>query len=121
LNWFLTAVFIVPLVELALRLPFATALKALSRAGARAVQVVRANAISDHWKEKAMAAYAQKTFLSSVKLAFLMIVLFGVAVILVVALESVASGFQDWRGIAISIVFAGLYLKARGAILRGRL
>jgi hypothetical protein len=123
LNWFLAAVFCVPLVELALRLPFGPALTGLSKAGTRAVRVVRAKSVSDHWKEKAMAAYAQATFLSSLKLAFLLFVLFGVAAMLVVALDSIGSGFQGfilgWQGIALSIVVAGLYLKARKAIFHG--
>ncbi len=125
LNWFLTAILCVLLVELALRLPFAATLAAVSRTGVRAVRVIRAKAVSDHWKEKALAAYAQITFLSSIKLAGLLAVLLAVAAVLVVALEQISSGFQSfilgWHGIAFSIVFASLYLKVRKSIVHGRL
>ena len=125
MNWLLTGLLCILLVELALRLPFAAVVAAVSKSSARAVRVVRAKAVSDHWKEKALAAYARTTFLSSMKLAALLAVLLTFAAVLVVALEQVSGGFQSfilgWRGIGFSIVFASFYLMARKAILHGRL
>ena len=125
MNWFLTAILCVLLVELALRLPFAAVVAAVSKTGGRAFRAVRAKAVSDHWKEKAMGAYAQNTFFSSVKLAGLLVVLLTIATVLVLALEQVCDGFQSfilgWRGIGFSIAFASLYLTARKSILHGRL
>lgn len=125
MNWFLTAVLCVLLVELALRLPFAAAVAVLSRSGGKAFRVIRAKSVSDHWKEKALAAYAQTTFLSSIKLAGLLVVLLAVAAVLVVVLEQISSGFQSfilgWRGIAFTIVIASLYLTVRKSIVHGRL
>lgn len=125
MNWFLTAIFCVLLVELALRLPFAAAVAGMSRSGGKAIRVIRAKAVSDHWKEKALAAYAQVTFLSSIKLAGLLVVLLAVAMVLAVTFEQVSRGFQSfilgWRGIAFSIVLASLYLKVRKSIVHGRL
>lgn len=125
MNWFLTAILCVLLVELALRLPFAAALGGVIRSGGRAVRVIRAKAVSDHWKEKALAAYAQTTFFSSIKLAGILVILLAVAAVLVVALEQISGGFQSfilgWRGIAFSIFLASFYLTIRESIVHGRL
>lgn len=120
LNWLLTAL----LVELALLLPIAAIVARLARSGGKAVHVVRTKAVSDHGKEKALAAYAQTTFVSSIKLAGLLLVLYGIAA-RVVAPEQLADGFRGfilgWRGIGFSIVAASVYLTLRNAIVRGRL
>ena len=125
MNWFLTLILCILLAELALRLPFAAAVSGLARSGGKAVRVVRAKAVSDHWKEKALAAYAQTTFLSSIKLAGLLAILLAVAAVLVGAIEQVFGGYQifilGWRGIASGILFASLYLAVRKEIVRGRL
>lgn len=125
MNWFLTALLCVLLIELTLRLPFATAVVGASRSAGRAVRVVRAKAVSDHWKEKALATYARTTFLSSLKLAGLMAILLTVAVVLVAVFEQGSSGFQGfilgWRGIGSGVVFTGLYSAARRSIVHGRL
>src|SRR5690606_24750774 len=125
LNWILTSLLSLLLVELALRLPFASAVATAGRSSTRALHVVRAKAISDHWKEKAMAAYARSTFLASVQLVSLLAILFGTAFLLVVALERVSGGFQGfilgWRGIAFSVAVASLYVVARRALARGGL
>ena len=125
MNWLLTAILCVLLVEFALRLPFAAVVAAVSKTGGRAFRVVRAKTVSDHWKEKALAAYAQTTFFSSIKLAGLLVVLLTIAAVLVVALEQISGGFQNfilgWRGIVFSIVFASFYMTVRKSILHGRL
>ena len=125
MNWALTTLLCIVLVELAFRLPFADAAAGAVRCSGKAVHVVRAGAVSDHWKEKALGAYAQATFLSSLKLAGLLIVLFGVGAVLVLAFEQGFNGFErfilSWRGIAFSAVFASLYAYARGSIVRGHL
>lgn len=125
MNWLLTAILCLLLAELVLRLPFGAAVIDVSRSGRKAVHVVRTKAVSDHWKEKALAAYAQTTFLSSIKLAGLLTVLFTVAVVLVVAFEQSSRGFNrfivSWHGIGFSVIFASLYLTARKSIVRGRI
>lgn len=123
MNWILTVPFCAVLVELALHLPLLEPLKGLSRSSNRALHVVTAKAVSDHWKEKAMRAYAQKTFLASAKLAGLLAVVLGTAAILVVVLDRLSDGFQafilSWTGLGLSVVAASLYVMARKAILRG--
>lgn len=121
--WFLTAVLCALLVELALRLPFRRAMLKVTESGSKATRLVKAKAISDHWKEKAMASYAQTTFLSTLKLAGLLITVFCVAVSVVLFFNQLLDGFQvfilSWRGIVCSIVFASLYVKVRRSIAYG--
>ncbi len=124
MNWFLTAVLCALLVEFAVRLPFADVIAGVSRSGKKAIRVVRAKAISDHWKEKALGAYARTTFISSIKLAGLLVVLLGIATAVVAAFDQVSGGFQSfilgWLGIAFSVVFASLYFVARKSVVHGR-
>lgn len=94
MNWILTIPFCAVLVELVLHLPFLVPLKELSRFRNRAVYVVTAKTVSDHWKEKAIGAYARKTFVASAKIAGLLAVVLGGAAILVVGLDQFSDGFQ---------------------------
>lgn len=125
MNWFLTFILCVPLVELVLRLPFAGLLGVLSNAGAKAAHVVRSREISDHWKEKVLGAYAQMTFVASLKLAAFLAIVLGVAAFLVVGLEHFFGGFQsfvlDWSGIGACLVFASFYVVLRRKVFHGRL
>jgi hypothetical protein len=82
---------------------------------------VGASGISDHWKEKAMGAYARTTFSATFLLALLIAAVIGVAGALIFGFEAVGlSGFFDfmltWQGILFTIVAASAY-----AWLRGRL
>lgn len=125
MSWFLTAVLCAALIELALRLPFPAVISGVSRSGSKAVRVVRAKAVSDHWKEKALAAYAQTTFLSTLKLAGLLIIVIGIATAVVVILDYAFNGFQkfilSWRGIGFSVIFASLYFTVRRSLVLGRI
>ena len=125
MNWFLAFVLCVPLVELVVRLPFASALRVLSTSGTKALHVVQSKAISDHWKEKVLCSYAQTTFVASAKLAAFLAVVLGVATLLVLGFERVFEGFQSfilgWAGIGASLVFASLYVALRRMIFHGRL
>ncbi len=124
MNWIFNLVLCVALVELAMRLPFGPTIADLGRAGRKALHVVGSKAISDHWKEKAVGAYSRTTFLSALKLAGLLVVLFGAAALLVVAFDFVAAGFESfmlgWVGITGSVVLAGLYFLVRKRIADAR-
>jgi sterol desaturase/sphingolipid hydroxylase (fatty acid hydroxylase superfamily) len=124
-NWLLGSVLCLCLVELIARLPFQGAIHGLLAASDKALHTVRARAISDHWKEKAMAAYARSAFLSTLKLALLLLAVAAVVAVLTVLFELGFSGFQSfllsWQGIAFTLVFASLYVAARRALIRGRL
>jgi hypothetical protein len=122
-NWILTLPFCAVLVELVMRLPFIAVLHRLRVSSSRALHVVRAAKVSDHWKEKAMGAYARQTFAASAKIAALLAVVLGVAAVLVIGLDQISDGFQafvlSWGGIGLSVIAATLYVMARKAIFRG--
>lgn len=123
MNWLLTIVLCALLVELVLRLPFLNPIKVLSWSSNRALRVITTKGVSDHWKEKAMGAYAQKTFIASGKIAALLAVVLGFATLLVLGLERLFGGFQafilSWKGLGSSIVAATLYIMARRVVFRG--
>ena len=124
MTWILTAILCVFLVETALRLPFPSAILGISRSSARSLRVIRSVAISDHWKEKAMGAYARTTLISTLKLAGLLIALFGAAALLTVLFEQFVPGYQafllGWAGLTFSAVFATLYYIARQKVFGDR-
>ena len=123
MNWLLTIPFCVVLVEIVLRLPLSAPLSSLARSSWRAASLVTTTGVSDHWKELAMAAYARRTFIASLQLAGLLAVLLGVAVLMVLALERVATGFGDfilgWSGLAASVAIVTVYLITRRSLRRG--
>ena len=124
MNWLLAALLCVLLVEIALRLPFADALAAVTRSSGRAARVVASKRISDHWKEKAMGAYARATFGGTLRLAALILAVFGPAAVLVVAAEQLgAAGFSaflfSWAGLGFTLIFACFYAWIRMKQRRG--
>jgi len=120
MNWFLTTMLCVVLVECFVRLPLRPVLTVIQRTLHKATHTVASNAISDHWKEKAMRAYAGTMFLSTIKLAAFLSVVIGIAALLASLLDLAGTGFFSfllgWQGIVFSIVAASAY-----AVLRGRL
>lgn len=121
MNWVLTILLCAILVELVLRLPFSKPLKELSSSSKRAMHVVTVSAASDHWKEKAMGAYARKTFVASLKIAGFLTLVLSVATLLVVGMDRLFGGFQafilGWTGLGLSVVAATLYVTARKTVL----
>lgn len=123
MNWVFLIVLCALLVELVLRLPFVSALQALQRTSRRAMAVVTAKRISDHWKEKAMGAYASRTFIASAQIAGLLAIVLGVATLLVLAFDWFWAGFQTfilgWVGLVSSVVAASLYIIIRKKLSHG--
>ena len=123
MNWILTLPFCALLVELVMRLPFGTHLRRLQRSSSRAMHVVSAKAVSDHWKEKAMGAYARQTFLATAMVAALLVLVLGLAGILVIGIDQVSAGFQSfilsWAGIGFTLVAATAYVMLRKVVFRG--
>lgn len=120
MNWLLTFLLCVLLVEIAVRLPLGQTLMQLVGSSRAALRTVQAKNVSDHWKEKAMFAYAVRTFSSTGRLAVLLGVLFGCAALVVWGFNWVKPGFfafliGGW-GIVASILFATLYMKSRSVI-----
>ncbi|MGK0170237.1 MAG: hypothetical protein ACI9W2_001962 [Gammaproteobacteria bacterium] len=61
--------------ELARRLPFGGILLRIFGLLGNSVRVIRSRAISDHWKEKVLVAYAWRTAVSTVMLVLMMAVI----------------------------------------------
>lgn len=122
MNWLLAAILCALLVELALRLPFVVIVDGMRKLSSKAMHVVREKAVSDHWKEKAMGAYARSTFKLTMKLAALLALVLAVAYVLVLAFDRLSGGFQffilAWPGLVFSFVFACIYLVTRRMALR---
>lgn len=117
----LVALLCAVLVEVGIRLPFAPLAARLGASGQKAVRTVRAPRVSDHWKEKAMGAYARRTFAATAGLAGLLALLGGIALVLTLGFERLADGFQDyllsWQGILLSLVAATAYYYARRRLI----
>jgi hypothetical protein len=117
LNVLLAALVCIALVEVALRLPLGDVIQAILSAVARSLKTVGAARVSDHWKEKAMAAYARQTFEATARLALLLGALLGVATALVWAFDRFRPGFLafllGWAGIGFTLIFATAWYFAR--------
>lgn len=123
MNWVLAVLLCAAIVELVLRLPFASPFKALRHSAHRAIWVLSSNTVSDHWKERAMGAYARSTFISSIRLALLLGLAIGAAICIALIFERLSHGFEafiiSWPGLVFSVVAASVYLYARRVAVRG--
>lgn len=105
MAWLLTAVAAIGLVELAMRLDFREPLVRLAATAGRAFHVMRAQQISDHWKERVLLAYSGRILASAMRLALLF------AVFAAAALAAVAV-----LGWLVSLPLAPFVLSAEGLI-----
>ena len=123
MNWLFTLVLCVGVVECVIWLPFGRIFTGVSNAALRALKTVRSPRISDHWKEKAVLAYAKRLFVNSVGLGGLMAIVVAAAGVLTLAFDQAGSGFAayivSWEGIVVSIVLACVYVTARKRVVRG--
>lgn len=120
MNWLLTVVLCVLLVEVVLRLPFFRVLRELEGILRKAMRVVRARSVSDHWKEKVVPAYAGRMFTATLRLAALLLAVGVPAVVLIWLFDRLNASYDgfivSWTGILFSILVASTY-----AVLRRRL
>lgn len=120
MNWLLTVVLCVLLVEVVIRLPFLRVLRELEGILRKAMRVVRARSVSDHWKEKAVPAYAGRMFTATLKLAVLLLAVGTLALALIWLFDRLSASYDrfivGWAGILFSILVASTY-----AVLRRRL
>jgi len=120
MNWLATIAYsaiLIVLTELLLRLPLREQVSVAARVASRAQHTMMARRISDHWKERALLAYAGKLFRNTLSLAVTLGLFFGIAATLIL-LADVAGVVErnfifGWKGIAYSIVFATLYASTR--------
>lgn len=122
MNWLFLILLSVVLVELLVRLPLLSPLTDISRTSRQAMHVAVTRSISDHWKERAMGAYARRTMLATCRLAALLSLVGLAATVIVLAFGLMSAGFEHfvlgWQGIAGSLVFACLYAVFRSFLFR---
>lgn len=76
--------------ELFARLPVVMIARRMAQGAADARHIVRSRAISDHWKEKAMAVYAGRMARQTLALASAFLLLAGVAAALLALMAPIA-------------------------------
>jgi hypothetical protein len=117
MNWLTTAILSVILVELLIRLPLRGPVTDAAGIATKARHTMLARAISDHWKERALLAYARRLFSSTMRLALVLAAFFLLAALLVLLAESAGvlePGFLfGWIGILYSLVLATAYATVR--------
>jgi len=122
-NWLLLILLSAVLVELLVRLPLISPLRVISRSSRQAMRLAVAGSISDHWKERAMGAYARRTLQASCRLAALLMLAGLAAAAIVLTFGLLSAGFEafvlGWRGIASSLVSASVYAVLRRFLVRG--
>ena len=125
MNFLLSALLCIVLVELAIRLPFAEALGTIVRTSQRAIWVLSAKSVSDHWRELAMGAYARATLVSTLRLGWFIFGLMALIVLLLTAMHHVSEEISrfvlSWAGLAFVTNISCLYWFARRPNGRGRL
>ncbi|PWE32979.1 hypothetical protein DDZ14_07770 [Maritimibacter sp. 55A14] len=123
MTWVLTIVITVLLVELLLRLPLLAEARAVAATARRAAHVVGARGISDHWKEKAVPAYAGRMLRASLML-LVWLGLIGLAgTVLTLLADRLAPGTSgtllSGGGLALSLIAATAHVLLRQRLVRG--
>lgn len=96
MSWGLAAVFSVLMAELLLRAPLSGPLARVRDTSRKALRLVRSRAISDHWKERAMARYALTMAGCTAQLTALLLALAGVGLAFILLADRVVGGFSTF-------------------------
>jgi hypothetical protein len=122
MEWLLLAIATLGFVEIMLRLPIKAALGQLQDILAKVRRMTSSSAISDHWKQKAMLAYALGLFKVSLRFTCYL------AVSLLPVMLSVGAGrmlsldvlalLSTFSGLVVAMVLAVGYVKVRTAFDR---
>ena len=125
MNWILTTILAVVLVEFVVRLPLIKIISDIQAVSLKAVNLIRSQFISDHWKEKALLVYSGALLKSTLKLAGLLIaiVVLAIAVIIMFNLAglNIISFITSMTGIGFSIIVAIVYVFLRNKFAKARL
>ena len=117
MNWVLTTVFCILLVEIVIRLPLPAVISRINVVGRKALHTLGAKSVSDHWKEKVLLSYAVSLFVSTIKLAGYLVAIGAVAVFLIFIFDyfgATVGGFiTSSLGVLFSLVVATLYFVVR--------
>lgn len=117
MNWALALILVALTIEAARHLPIFRALSDVRAIGQKALAVMQTDGVSDHWKEKAMAAYASKMFRATGVLAGLLLALFAGIAGLAIIFDFVAPGYVSfllgWPGLTFATIAGCGYLIVR--------
>lgn len=117
MNWVLTTVLCVILIEFVVRIPLQAIVSEINTVVRKALHTLGAQSVSDHWKEKVMLAYASSLFTSTMKLAGFLVAVGAVAFLLIFVFDYLGATMSDfivsWVGIIFSIVVATAYFTIR--------
>lgn len=111
------------LVEVALRLPFGASLEAMVKPSLRSISVMRAPGISEHWKERAMLLYANRTLCGVKRFTMNLLRVVVVAVGFGAAIAVVVPGFAAFslgvEGLVLTLVVATGWIALRNGLVGG--
>ena len=117
MNWILTGVLCIVLIEFVVCIPFRDVILEIFMIAQKALHTLSSKVISDHWKEKVMLIYAGKLFVSTIKLAVFIVLIAIVAMMFIFVADFFGAQIGDfivtWFGILYSIIIATIYLKMR--------
>ena len=117
MQWALLAIATIAAVELVLRLHLAERSKRLLLVVRKVSRTMQSNRISDHWKERAVLAYAGQLFSASVTLLALLVLAFSpfaIAVAIGVRADiPLLAALTDFVGILVCTTIACIYLWLR--------
>ena len=113
-------------IEAALRLVLGGTVREMARAASKSLRVLRASAISDHWKERVLRRYSAVLLWASVRLFAVIAVVVGLyAAVLTAAGLLLVPAFDPLDALlrpdyaVLAVVVAALYLPARRKVLSG--
>ena len=103
--------------ELFMRLPIITTVRRSSQIAAKSATLIRADKISDHWKERVLPAYAGALFMQTLKLTGMTLLAFA-PVVVALAISplldaALMSLLMSFPGVALSIAAAAIYAFVR--------
>jgi hypothetical protein len=117
MTWVLTTAISILLVELLVRLPFRSLFSTVGTITRKALHTLGAKSVSDHWKEKALLAYAGTLFASSMKLFGLLLIVGLIMTLSILVFDFIGYALGDfmlsWPGILFSSVVATTYFIMR--------
>ncbi len=98
-------------------MPLVAVIGEIRTVSGKALHILTAKSVSDHWKEKVMLAYARSLFTSTIKLGVFLVIIGIVAFLLILGFDFLGATVGDfivsWIGILFSILVAIIYLRIR--------
>lgn len=113
MQWLWLVAGTVAAAELLVRLPWLDRVRALAALLRKIHRVLRSQAISDHWKERVMLAYAGRLLLLSCMVCAFVLMTLAPVFLLAVLHAPVMGLMLDPTGMAVSFVIACTYVLLR--------